>query len=338
MRQGILTRKNISILSSIGLLICVVFLISLNTGTFKISPVGVLKTLVGLGAEDQTTILFDFRMPRMIVALLVGSALAVSGAIMQGLSRNPLADPGIIGINAGSGLSVVIFVYFFFGKVTMTSFLSVFILPFFALVGAIVAAFIIYALAWKDGVSPVRLILVGIAVAAGFGAVSLVFSMKMTANDFRFATIWLSGSLWGTDWKFVLSVLPWMLIFLPIAFMKAHVLNVMNLGDAVATGLGLNVEKERRKLLFIAVCLAGASVAVAGGISFIGLIAPHLARRLVGGKYQIMLPTAALIGTLLLLFSDLLSRSLLTTSEIPVGLVISVIGAPYFIYLLIKTR
>ncbi|MFD0767644.1 FecCD family ABC transporter permease [Bacillus sp. CGMCC 1.60114] len=338
MKQGVLTRKNISILSSIGILICVVFSISLYIGTFKISPVEVLKTLVGLGAADQTTILFDFRMPRMIVALFVGSALAVSGAIMQGLSRNPLADPGIMGINAGAGLSVVVFVYFFFGKVTMTSFLSVFILPFFALVGAILAAVIIYALAWKDGVSPVRLILVGIAIAAGFGAVSLVFSMKMTSNDFRFATIWLSGSLWGTDWKFVLSILPWMLVFLPIAFTKAHVLNVMNLGDAAATGLGLNVEKERRKLLFIAVCLAGASVAVAGGISFIGLMAPHLAHRLVGGKHQIMLPTAALIGTLLLLFSDLLSRSLLTTSEIPVGLVISVIGAPYFIYLLVKTR
>ncbi|PEZ04290.1 iron ABC transporter permease [Bacillus sp. AFS018417] len=338
MNQGILTKKNISILSSISILICAVFFISLYTGTFKVSPVEVLKTLVGLGAEDQATILFDFRMPRIIIAIFVGSALAVSGAIMQGLSRNPLADPGIMGINAGAGLSVVVFVYFFFGKVTMSSFLSVFILPFFALVGAILAAVIIYALAWKDGVSPVRLILVGIAVAAGFGAVSLVFSMKMTSNDFRFATIWLSGSLWGTDWKFVLSVLPWMLIFLPIAFMKAHVLNVMNLGDAAATGLGLDVEKERRKLLFIAVCLAGASVAVAGGISFIGLMAPHLARRLVGGKHQIMLPTAALIGTLLLLFSDLLSRSLLTTSEIPVGLVISVIGAPYFIYLLVKTR
>ncbi|MGG0186319.1 FecCD family ABC transporter permease [Bacillus rhizoplanae] len=338
MNQGILTKKNISILSSISILICAVFFISLHTGTFKMSPVEVLKTLVGLGAEDQATILFDFRMPRIIIAIFVGSALAVSGAIMQGLSRNPLADPGIMGINAGAGLSVVVFVYFFFGKVTMSSFLSVFILPFFALVGAILAAVIIYALAWKDGVSPVRLILVGIAVAAGFGAVSLVFSMKMTSNDFRFATIWLSGSLWGTDWKFVLSVLPWMLIFLPIAFMKAHVLNVMNLGDAAAIGLGLNVEKERRKLLFIAVCLAGASVAVAGGISFIGLMAPHLARRLVGGKHQIMLPTAALIGTLLLLFSDLLSRSLLTTSEIPVGLVISVIGAPYFIYLLVKTR
>lgn len=336
--QTVLTKKNVSILTILTLLICIIFLVSLNIGTFKMSPAEVFQTLIGRGEDMQETILFDFRMPRMIIALLVGSALAVSGAIMQGLSRNPLADPGIIGINAGAGLTVVIFVYFFFGKVTMTSFLSVFVLPLFALVGAILAAVIIYMLAWKDGVSPTRLILVGIAVAAGCSAISIVFSMKMTSNDFRFATIWLSGSLWGTDWKFVLSVLPWMLIFLPLAFRKVHLLNVMNLGDAAATGLGVAVEKERRKLLFIAVCLAGASVAVAGGIGFIGLMAPHLARRLVGGKHQIMLPTAALIGTVLLLFADLISRSLLPTSEIPVGLVISIIGAPYFIYLLVKTR
>ncbi|CAM4073107.1 iron ABC transporter permease [Bacillus manliponensis] len=336
--QTVLTKKNVSILTILTLLICIIFLVSLNIGTFKMSPAEVFQTLIGRGEDMQETILFDFRMPRMIIALLVGSALAVSGAIMQGLSRNPLADPGIIGINAGAGLTVVIFVYFFFGKVTMTSFLSVFVLPLFALVGAILAAVIIYMLAWKDGVSPTRLILVGIAVAAGCSAISIVFSMKMTSNDFRFATIWLSGSLWGTDWKFVLSVLPWMLIFLPLAFRKVHLLNVMNLGDGAATGLGVAVEKERRKLLLIAVCLAGASVAVAGGIGFIGLMAPHLARRLVGGKHQIMLPTAALIGTVLLLFADLISRSLLPTSEIPVGLVISIIGAPYFIYLLVKTR
>ncbi|MFY0516942.1 FecCD family ABC transporter permease [Lysinibacillus sp. UGB7] len=338
MKQGILTKKNMSVIAILVCLIVFIFLISLNTGTFKIPPIDVLKSLIGLGAEDQSVILFEFRMPRMVIAILVGSALAISGAIMQGLSRNPLADPGIIGINAGAGLTVVIFVYFFFGKVGTGTLISVFILPFFALVGALLAAVIIYTLAWKNGVSSTRLILVGIAVAAGFGAVSLIFSMKMTSNDFRFATIWLAGSLWGTDWKFVLSALPWMLIFLPIAFLKAHVLNVMNLGDAAAVGLGVNVEKERRKLLFIAVCLAGASVAVAGGIGFIGLMAPHLARRLVGGKHQIMLPTAALIGTLLLLFADLISRSVLTTSEIPVGFVISIIGAPYFIYLLMRTK
>lgn len=338
MRQHILTKKNISVLAILACLIVSVFLISLNTGTFKIPPIDVLKSLIGLGSEEQSVILFEFRMPRMVIAILVGSALAISGAIMQGLSRNPLADPGIIGINAGAGLTVVVFVYFFFGKVGTGTLLSVFTLPLFALVGALLAAVIIYTLAWKNGVSSTRLILVGIAVAAGFGAVSLIFSMKMTSNDFRFATIWLAGSLWGTDWKFVLSALPWMLIFIPFAFCKAHVLNVMNLGDAAAVGLGLNVEKERRKLLFIAVCLAGASVAVAGGIGFIGLMAPHLARRLVGGKHQIMLPTAALIGTLLLLFADVISRSVLTTSEIPVGFVISIIGAPYFIYLLMRTK
>ena len=154
----------------------------------------VLKSLVGLGAEDQSVILFEFRMPRMVIAILVGSALAMSGAILQGLSRNPLADPGIIGINAG-GINSCYIRLLLLRESRDWYILSVFILPFFALVGAILAAVIIYLLAWKDGVSSTRLILVGIAVAAGFGAVSLIFSMKMTSNDFRFATIWLGKSM-----------------------------------------------------------------------------------------------------------------------------------------------
>lgn len=164
MKTTVLTKRNISVVTILIALIVTVFLVSLNTGTFKIPPMDVLKSLVGLGAEDQSVILFEFRMPRMVIAILVGSALAMSGAILQGLSRNPLADPGIIGINAGAGLTVVVFVYFFFGKVGTGAFLSVFILPFFALVGAILAAVIIYALAWKDGVSSTRLILVGLSL------------------------------------------------------------------------------------------------------------------------------------------------------------------------------
>jgi iron complex transport system permease protein len=336
--MNILTRKNITTIISICSLIIVVFLLSLNTGTLKISPLEVLQTIIGQGTSQQEIVLFDFRMPRMIVALLVGAGLALSGAILQGVSRNGLADPGIIGINAGAGLGVIIFVSFFFGKISVESFLSVFLLPLFALIGALGAAVIIYILAWKKGVTPIRLILVGIAVNAGFGAILLVLSLKMTSNNFQFATIWLSGSLWGTDWKFVLAALPWMLILIPLAIYKARFLNVLNLGDGIATGLGTNVERERRKLLFIAVALAGASVAVAGGIGFIGLVAPHLARRLVGPKHEVLLPVSALIGALLLLLSDLLARSLLTTTEIPVGIVISALGAPYFIYLLMKTK
>jgi iron complex transport system permease protein len=336
--MNILTKKNIITIMTICGLIIATFLISLNTGTLSISPVDVLQTLIGQGTNQQEIVLFDFRMPRMVIALLVGAGLAISGAILQGVSRNDIADPGIIGINAGAGLGVIIFVSYFYGKTTFDSLLAVFVMPLFALVGALAAAGIIYALAWKKGVTPIRLILVGIAVNAGFGALLLILSLKMSPNNFQFATIWLTGSLWGTDWKFVLAALPWMLILLPLAIYKARFLNVLNLGDSVATGLGTNVEKERAKLLFIAVALAGTCVAVAGGIGFIGLIAPHIGRKLVGPKNQILLPVSALIGSLLLLASDLLARSLLTTTEIPVGVIISALGAPYFIYLLMKAK
>ncbi|OZI11300.1 iron ABC transporter permease [Bacillaceae bacterium SAS-127] len=330
-------RKQVLLLTIMMLLTIVLIILNLSIGTLMIHPIHSMQTLMGFGSEEQSILIFDFRLPRAIVAIAVGMALSTSGAILQALARNPLADPGIIGINAGAGLGVVLFVYFFFGQMDVTSYISVFVLPLFALIGALAAAIIIYLLAWKDGVTATRLILVGIAVAAGFSAINIVFSMKMTANDFRFATVWLSGSLWGTDWKFVLAALPWLIILLPLAYAKSNLLNVLNLGDKMATGLGVAVEKERRKLLFISVALAGVSVAVAGGIGFIGLLAPHIARRIVGAKHQIMLPVSALIGAILLLTADCLARSLMPSSEIPVGLVLSLIGAPYFIYLLIKT-
>ncbi|MGM7636518.1 FecCD family ABC transporter permease [Bacillus sp. Hm123] len=330
-------RKQLLILTIMMVVTLVLIILNLSIGTLTIHPIHSMQTLMGFGSEEQHILIFDFRLPRAIVAIAVGMALSTSGAILQALARNPLADPGIIGINAGAGLGVVLFVYFFFGQMDVTSYISVFVLPLFALIGALAAAIIIYLLAWKDGVTATRLILVGIAVAAGFSAINIVFSMKMTANDFRFATVWLSGSLWGTDWKFVLAALPWLIILLPLAYTKSNLLNVLNLGDKMATGLGVAVEKERRKLLFISVALAGVSVAVAGGIGFIGLLAPHIARRIVGAKHQIMLPVSALIGAILLLTADCLARSLMPSSEIPVGLVLSLIGAPYFIYLLIKT-
>lgn len=330
-------RKQVLALTIMMILTVVLVVLNLSIGTLTIHPIHSMQTLMGLGSEEQHILTFDFRLPRAIVAIAVGMALSTSGAILQALARNPLADPGIIGINAGAGLGVVLFVYFFFGQMDVTSYISVFVLPLFALIGALAAAIIIYLLAWKDGVTATRLILVGIAVAAGFSAINVVFSMKMTANDFRFATVWLSGSLWGTDWKFVLAALPWLIILLPLAYAKSNLLNVLNLGDKMATGLGVAVEKERRKLLFISVALAGVSVAVAGGIGFIGLLAPHMARKIVGAKHQIMLPVSALIGAILLLTADCLARSLMPSSEIPVGLVLSLIGAPYFIYLLIKT-
>lgn len=331
-------KRNVTVVTLLIVMIISVFFISLNLGHIKIAPLNVLLTLIGEGTAQEQLVLFDFRLPRMVIALLIGIGLAVSGTILQGVSQNGLADPGILGINAGAGLAVVLFIYFFQGSATSLGTLGIFVLPLSALIGAIFAAFLIYTIAWKKGISPIRLILVGIGINAAFGAGLIIIQLRMDPNDFMQATVWLSGSIWGTNWKYVLSVLPWILILIPIAIYKARFLNVLNLGDAIATGLGAAVEKERRKLLLLSVALAGSCVAVGGGISFLGLVSPHLARRLVGSRNQIVLPVASLIGALILLVSDMIGKNILAPSEVPVGLIVSIIGAPYFIYLLIKVN
>ncbi|NQW97724.1 iron ABC transporter permease [Bacillus stratosphericus] len=322
----------------IFLAIVAVFLISLNTGEIRISPMDTFKTFFGLGSEMDELVLFEFRLPRMVIALLVGASIAVSGAIWQGVSQNGLADPGILGVNAGAGFAVVLFIFAFQGSMSNLGDFTIFVLPLFAFAGAAFAAFLIYVLAWKKGITPVRLILTGIGINAAFSAAIVVIQLKMSPNDFNQAIVWLSGSIWGSSWTYVLSVVPWMLIFLVLAMVRARYLNIMNLGDQISYGLGISVHKERSFLMLIAVALAGASVAVAGSISFLGLAAPHLARKLVGPKHQGMIPASAMIGALLLLLADTLGRVILAPSEVPVGLVVSVLGAPYFIYLLMKTN
>ncbi len=159
----------------------------------------------------------------------------------------------------------------------------------------------------------------------------------MAPNDFMQATIWLTGSIWGSTWSYVVTILPWLLILVPLAIYKARTLNVMQVGTESAISLGVSMEKERRFLLILAVALAAISVAVAGGIAFLGLVAPHIARKLVGPQHQIMIPTATLVGAFILLAADMIGRNVLAPSEIPVGIVIAIIGAPYFLYLLMRT-
>ncbi|RKD24526.1 iron ABC transporter permease [Ammoniphilus oxalaticus] len=331
-------RNPFTVMAIILLFIVIVFLISLNTGFIKIPTVDLLKTLVGAGTEQNRLIVLDFRLPRMVIALLIGSALAISGSILQGVSQNGLADPGVLGINAGSGLAVVLFIYLFQGPATaIFGVFYPFIMPVAALVGGMSAAFLIYILAWNKGITSVRLLLVGIGVNAAFGAALMIIQLRMNPNDFMQALVWLSGSIGGTSWPFVWAILPWTILLIPYAIYKARFLNALHLGDEIAIGLGTNVERERRILLLVSVALAGSAVAVGGGIAFLGLVAPHLAKGLVGPKYQMLLPTAALIGALLLLVADAIGRTALAPSEIPVGLVVSTLSAPYFIYLLMKT-
>lgn len=329
-------RRGIIVMSILGALIIAAFIISMNTGYIRLTPLEVLQTLFGGGTDKQALILFEFRLPRIVISVLVGAGLAVSGCILQGISRNALADPGILGINSGAGLMVMLYISFY----PVTSAGSIYLLPVLALIGAGLTAALIYSLAYKRhvGISPTRLILTGIAVAAGISAAMIVLTLRLNPDKYQFIATWQAGSIWGSNWKFVVALLPWILILIPFVMYKAKVMNVMSLGEQTAAGLGTPINRERLLLLAAAVGLAGSSVAVSGGIGFIGLIGPHLARRLVGSKHQLLIPTSACIGSLLLIVADMLGRWILQPSEIPAGIVVAVIGAPYFLYLLARSR
>lgn len=329
-------QRNIVIMTTIAVLIVMMFIISMNTGFIRLSPMDLLRTLFGLGTKKEELILFDFRLPRIVISLLVGAGLAVSGCVMQAISRNALADPGILGINAGAGLAVMLFISFYPSSAQA----PVYLLPVFAWIGAGLTAALICLLSYKrhENISPTRLLLTGVAVAAGISAAMIVLTLKLSPEKYQTMATWLAGSIWGTNWKYVLALLPFIIVLLPYIFYKARIMNVLNLGEQTATGLGAYVTREQILLLAAAVGVAGSCVAVSGGIGFVGLIGPHLARRLVGPKHQLLLPTSALAGALLVITSDTIGRWILQPSEVPTGIVVAVIGTPYFLYLLTRSK
>lgn len=328
--------KTLLVISILMVLIFITFLLSLNMGSFSIEPMDVIKTFLGQGQRNHEIAIFKLRLPRIVIALLVGSALSTAGVILQGVTKNDLADSGILGINSGAALFVVVYIYLMNGNVYEgMSNLTVFTMPIVALIGALFGAFLIYSLAWKGGINSSRLLLIGIGVNIAFTSILTIFQLKFTTQEFNRVMTWTSGSIWGTSWKYVIAVLPFIVIFMGITIYKSKYIDVLNLGDEVSISLGVDVEKQRRRLIIYAVILSGVSTAVAGSISFLGLIAPHIGRKIIGPKHKRLIPVSALIGTLLLLIADTISRNLLAPIEIPVGIVVSIIGVPYFIYLML---
>lgn len=328
--------KTLLVILILVVLIFITLLVSLNMGSFSIEPMDVIKTFLGQGQRNHEIAIFKLRLPRIVIALLVGSALSTAGVILQGVTKNDLADSGILGINSGAALFVVVYIYLMNGNVYEgMSNLTVFTMPIVALVGALFGAFLIYSLAWKGGINSSRLLLIGIGVNIAFTSILTIFQLKFTTQEFNRVMAWTSGSIWGTSWKYVIAVLPFIVIFMGITIYKSKYIDVLNLGDEVSISLGVDVEKQRRRLIIYAVILSGVSTAVAGSISFLGLIAPHIGRKIIGPKHKRLIPVSALIGTLLLLIADTISRNLLAPIEIPVGIVVSIIGVPYFIYLML---
>lgn len=306
-----------------------VFCFSLTVGDFPI-PIGdVLATLAGGGTEDSAFIVRTLRLPRGLTALLVGAAFGLSGAVFQRLARNPLASPDIIGINAGAAVAAVFVIVVLSGtslQVTLG-----------ALTGSTVAALGIYLLAYKRGVSGYRLVLVGIGVTAMLGSVTSYLLTRAEIFDAQRAVVWLTGSLNGRGWEHVRPVALALLILVPVTAGLARQLRMLELGDEAAKGLGTRVERSRAALLLSATALAAIATASAGPVGFVALVSPQIARRLVGGRSLGLLPAAA-CGALLLVASDLVGRRIFAPTELPVGIITAIIGAPYLLFLLARAN
>ncbi|KQU57883.1 iron ABC transporter permease [Bacillus sp. Leaf406] len=312
-------------------------IISTGIGDMQIAPWKVVSVFFGGGSSIDQLVVTSFRLPRILIALLAGMALAVAGGILQGMIRNPLASPDIIGVTGGAGAAVVAFLTIFSNK-DNTLMVSIKWLPVAAFIGAAVIAFLVYFLAWKKGVSPVRLVLIGIGISALTQACTTLLMIMGPIYRASQANIWITGTVNGSDWQDVWILLPWSVIFIFLSFMITRQLNIQELGEEVATSAGANVQRQRFILLLMSTALVGGAVAFAGGIGFVGLMAPHMARRLVGSSFGALLPVAALLGGLLVMLADLIGRTLFLPLEVPAGVFTAAIGAPYFIYLLFKTR
>ncbi|WP_166241365.1 FecCD family ABC transporter permease [Paenibacillus turpanensis] len=337
MKQGLMgLRRPAAAAAGLGLaLLAVLFaliVVSASTGTTRIPFLEAAAVLLGGGDEAQRMIIFNLRLPRTLAAVLVGSALAVSGALMQGVFRNPLASPDLMGVSGGASVLVV-------GFLTVTaSRYSIHLLPFIAVCGAFGAAAMIYALAWKRGVGTFRLLLIGVGVSTAASALTTFLLISGPAYMASQVLNWLTGTLYGTSKEYVWTLLPWAAVFIPAAWAMSRHLNVLALGDATAVGLGSAVNRTRLLLLFFSVALAGASVGIAGNVSFVGLIAPHMARSLVGNNHARMIPISALLGALLLVLADLAGRTLFSPYDLPAGIFTAAFGAPFFFYLLYKRK
>ncbi|MGK5510214.1 FecCD family ABC transporter permease [Brevibacillus formosus] len=324
--------KKTILFSLLSLLIVIaVAVVSLGMGEMKIAPLDVIKVLLGIGSEENALIVEQFRLPRIVIAILVGAALAVAGAIMQGLVRNPLASPDILGVSGGASVFAVSFLILFETA-------SIKWLPPIAFLGATLTTFLLYALSWKKGVTPLRLVMIGVGIKIAAGAIVtmlIMFSPFLLQNK---ALLWLTGSIYGVDWNDVFMILPWVVGLILVAVLLARRVNIQQLGDDLATSLGSSLQLDRFLLLMICAALTGTAVSVGGDISFVALLAPHIAKQLIGPSFGGAMTLSAFLGAIIVLLADLIGRMAFSPIEVPVGVFTSAIGAPFFIYLLYKNR
>lgn len=322
MRDGL---KKFVILAALAIILIAVMMLSVGCGVMEMSWGDIIKTLFASNNSIEFQIIYNLRLPRTLLGALVGAALAVAGVILQAVMRNPLASPGIIGVSSGAGVAAVTALMIFPA-------LSGWLIP-IAFAGAFVTAMAVYLLAWKRGVEPVRLLLAGVAVSSLLGAIStaiMLFNSEKVAGILDFAI----GSLSTRSWPQLELVAPYIIAGLAVAFIIAPKLNVLGLGDEIAVGLGMNVERMRLGFIALAALLAAAAVSVAGLLGFVGLIAPHIVRMLIGGDSKFLIPGAAVFGAVLVVGSDTAGRVVIAPEELPLGIIMALLGPPFFLWLL----
>lgn len=311
--------------------VCVLIaLASLSIGKHIIPIADVLQVLTGEGVRRDSFIIDILRMPRLLMAGMVGAALGVSGLILQSIVRNPLASPDIMGMTGGASVAAVCFLSFAAPAVSQKW------LPLAAMGGASVTAASIYLLAFKQGVTPARLVLTGIGISALMAAMVTLLMVISPLSSTLSAYVWLTGSVFGTSWPDVTSMFLWLCAIVPALVYLSRTVDVLELDDAFAVGLGLRVQHVRMLLLGLSVALAASAVAHAGAIGFVGLIAPHIARALVAHTFAGLAVVTALVGAILVALADLAGRTLFLPLDLPAGMFVSGLGAVFFLYLLIR--
>ena len=307
--------------------VAILFVLSIRYGTYTLSFDEISQAF---HPDDKNYFtLMEYRLPRALLAIIIGGALAISGVLVQSVVRNPLASPDILGINNAAGL-VAVTVLIFLPN------LAFYWLPIFAFIGGVLS-FILLWMICGFNFRPIKMAIIGVALSALWAAISH-YLMLTNPLEINTAMLWLTGSLWGRSWAYVNVVLPWLLVLLPLPFIFCRDLDTLGLGENKAATLGVSVNKTQILVLVLAVALSTTAVAICGPIAFLGLVAPHLARKLVGGRHRTLLPAAMLIGTLLLQISDILARVIDPPTELPAGILTAIIGAPYFFYLLMRMK
>ena len=322
------TRKKILsfCLTAAGLL--ALFLFAVNTGSLTVSPAELFRGLF-IEYNPNVATIFDLRFPRIFIAMLGGAATAVSGVLLQAVMKNPLSDPGIIGISSGASLAAVLITAFFPSLFFFT--------PLFAFLGGMIAFLLVYSLSYKGGLSPLRIILVGVAVNAMFTGLMSAFNSGTGSNYSGVASI-VNANITMKTWDDFHTLLIWSVIGLIASLFVTGQCNLLALEDKTARSLGVNVTRSRIVISVIAVLLAGIATAVIGPISFLGLIVPHIARLLVGSNHKVLIPYTVLLGAFTLLLADTLGRTVASPYEISASIIMSVIGGPFFIILLRRSK